>query len=159
MLQYVHLLLFVVGAFPPLFKHIFFSAIWFSRTFSFKIRFTIYLELGFVFSGTQWDSGYFLYMDFILSQPQLIKRLSTSPLTPLSSWRHSHEHADLKHTQKQLSKTPSFHLHILAQVLLQHESRSPKPEETLCSPFCRFTQRCSFPWLVSLDDRTWGNDF
>ena len=36
-------------------------------------------------SGTQWDSGYFLYMDFILSQPQLIKRLSTSPLTPLSS--------------------------------------------------------------------------
>ena len=28
---------------------------------------------------------YFLYMDFILAQPQLIKRLSTSPLTLLSS--------------------------------------------------------------------------
>ena len=65
MLQYVHLLLFVVGAFPPLFKHVFFSAISFSRTFSFKIRLTIYLELGFVFSGTQWATILFIHGFYI----------------------------------------------------------------------------------------------
>ena len=151
MLYYVHLLLFLVGAFPPLFKHIFFSAISFSRTFSFTIRPTIFLELGFVFSGTQWNRALFIHGFYIV--PASINRKTIH--LPLTLRRHSlnMNKLTLSIHRKKLSKTPSFHLKILVQVLLGHGSRSPKMEEKLCSQFCHFIQRCSFPWLLNLDNR------
>lgn len=68
-----------------LFKHIFFSAISFSRTFSFTIRPTIYLELGFVFSGTQWSRILFIQGFYIV--PVSINKKTTH--LPLAPRRHS----------------------------------------------------------------------